>query len=200
MGTPPGGRGKPRTGAAGGTGSPAKGNERRGPRDSRCPRTGLCGRAAVLGTLLAAAAGKPAAARTALSRRVPARHPGRPRRSAEHRAVPAPRGQDPVLPGGGLEEEGEEALSVPAGVPPLAPHTQHVSPGASSLFPSDAGVQSCAGRAAPARAPSLPPRPRTSRPPQSPRTPLRSGQRGNLLPRFPPRLLTICLNLLLLLF
>lgn len=123
-----------------------------------------------------------------------------PRRSSGHRAGPAPRGQDPVLPGGGLEKEGEEALSIPAGVPPLAPHTQHVSLGASSSFPSDAGAQSCAGRAAPALPPSLPPRPRTSRPPQSPRTPLRSGQRGNLLPRFPPRLLTICLNLLLLLF
>lgn len=77
VGTPPGWREKPRTGVAGGTGSPAEGNEWRGPRGWRCPGTELRGRAAVLASLLAAAAGKPAASRTALSPRVPARHPGR---------------------------------------------------------------------------------------------------------------------------
>lgn len=199
MGTPPGWREKPRTGGAGGTGSPwrgqrAAGTERLAVPGDRAVREG--GSAGVpSGSRRWEAHSAPHGAEPPCPGAAPQALRKRPRRNAEHRAPRAARTRS--FPAG----DGRGERRSPRGTGRRSsPHKQHVSPGASSLFPSDAGAQSCAGRADPARSPSHPPQPRTSRPPQSPRTPLRSGQRGNRLPLFPPRLLTICLNLLHLLF
>lgn len=150
-----------------------------------------CAGEAVPGSLLAAAADT-AAPRTALSPRVPGKHL---RRSAEHRAP-----RHPGLPGGDgrgwKEPSGYRQAFLPS------PHRVSTSLRVRAAYFQAMLARKVApvGQPPPALPPSFPPQPRTSRPPQSPRTPLRSGQRGNRLPRFPPRLLTICLNLLHLLF
>ncbi|XP_063006628.1 basic salivary proline-rich protein 1-like [Melospiza melodia melodia] len=156
VGTPPGGREKPRTGGAGGTGSAAR---------AASGGTEPCGRAAVLGSPLAAP-------RTALSPCPGAapRAPGkRPRRGAEHRAPPAPRGQDPLLPAGGWRRRAKKPSGYRQAFLP-SPHTSSASLRVRAAYFQAMLPRKVApvGQRPPALPPSVPPQPRTSRPRRAP--------------------------------